>query len=511
MATGDQADIASRIRRVLPPAWFPRAPGTGQATAAPVLDAVLAGLGAGWAAIYALYTYAVAQTRIATATDCFLDLAALDFFGSRIERRPGETDNPFRARILAALFQPKDTRAALIEVLTDLTGIAPVVFEPAWPHDTGGYGSLSAPAGGGGSGYGAGAGGAQLWTRSPGQAGGEPGGWGTMSLPFQFFVTAYRPVGGGIAVVAGYGAGAASPAFAPGAVTSRTASATYIDQNGVMQTAGPGVVRPLYSGGVLQGLLLEAASTNEVHNGSASGAGAGMLPTDWTGGGGVGVTMTVIGWGTEAGLSYVDVRFSGTATATATLGIQFGGQTVIAAAAGQTWDYSAFIRVSGGSLAGIYTIVIQTIEFNSSLGIIGDPGLAIGPTAAVLTANRFSFSFVTPAATAYLWPTWYFGVVNGAAIDITFRFAGIQVEQSPAATSYIPTSGTAATRDADALSDTEHGAGGYGAGPSAGSGAGAIEWADQDLVSGQVTDAAIDAAIAGVLPAAYQAWVRIES
>ncbi|HVB67995.1 MAG TPA: hypothetical protein VNE67_09090 [Acetobacteraceae bacterium] len=257
--------------------------------------------------------------------------------------------------------------------------------------------------------------------------------------------------GGAAGFAAALAAAGAAPPWSAGLSTRRQASATYIDQNGAMQTAGPGVVRPLYSGGVLQGLLIEAASTNEVLNGSASGAGPGALPTGWTGGGGSGVTMTVIGGGTEAGLPYVDVRFSGTATATNTLGIQFGAQTGIAASSGQTWDYSAFIRVSGGSLAGIYAIATEAIEYNSSLGVVGAPFLAIGPTAAILTANRFSFSFVTPAATAYLWPVWYFGVTSGAAIDVTFRFAGIQVEQGSAATSYVPTSGTAATRDADTL------------------------------------------------------------
>ncbi len=65
-------------------------------------------------------------------------------------------------------------------MLTDLTGRAPIIFEPARPADTGGYNSASL-------------------------AYGAAGGWGSLALPFQCFVTAYRPHGSGIATIAGYG------------------------------------------------------------------------------------------------------------------------------------------------------------------------------------------------------------------------------------------------------------------------------------------------------------------
>jgi len=471
---GDQNDMRARIKAVLPPQWFP--------DTTPILDGLLAGLGAGWAGLYSLLDYVKRQTRIATAADVFLDIVARDFFGSRIVRSAGQADNAFRSRILPELLRERDTRSALISALSDLTGLKPLVFEPARTTDTGGWGVALA--------YEA------------------AGGWGSLALPFQCFVTALRPIGGGIANVNGYGSGSSVPSWAPGAVTARQASATYIDQNGAMQTAGPGVVRPNYVGGVLQGLLLEAASTNEVRNGNASGAGPGVLPTDWFGGGGAGVTMTVVGGGVSAGLSYVDVRFSGTATSTTTLGIQFGLQTDIAALPAQTWDYSLFPGLAAGTLSGVYAVGIQIVEYNSGMGVVAAPAITFTPTNAILTAQRQSFSFVTPAATAYLWPTWYFGVTSGAAIDATFRFAGIQVEQSSAATSYIPTSGTAATRDADAVSNTQPGTGGYG-GLAPSQTAGAIEYADLVMVQAQVSDGDIDAVIAATMPVATIAWTRI--
>jgi hypothetical protein len=45
---------------------------------------------------------------------------------------------------------------------------------------------------------------------------GVAGGWGNLDLPFQCFVTAYRPTGSGIAVVAGWGE--PSGAYGQGAI-----------------------------------------------------------------------------------------------------------------------------------------------------------------------------------------------------------------------------------------------------------------------------------------------------
>ncbi len=81
-------------------------------------------------------------------------------------------------------------------MLQDLTGRAPRVFEPGRTTDTGGYASLNG--GGGGMAY------------------GVAGGWGSLDLPFQCFITAYRPTGSGIAEVAGWGG--PSGAYGQGAI-----------------------------------------------------------------------------------------------------------------------------------------------------------------------------------------------------------------------------------------------------------------------------------------------------
>ena len=173
MATGDTSDFLSRIKAVMPRGWFP--------DSTPILDGVLSGCAAGWSFCYAMIAFVRLQARRLTASGVFLDMLAFDFFRTFIVRRTNETDAAFSKRIGLEMFREKGTRAGLIKALTDLTGRAPAVFEPRYPLDTGGYGVTGA------MGYGA------------------AGGYGSLLLPFQFFVTAYRPLGVGVASVAGFG------------------------------------------------------------------------------------------------------------------------------------------------------------------------------------------------------------------------------------------------------------------------------------------------------------------
>lgn len=174
MATGDSDDMLVRLKALLPRGWF------GDST--PVLDALGSGFAWGLSFIYGLIQYAQLQTRIATATDGFLDLISFDFFGNNLLRRSTETDDTFRARIQASLFKKKATRQAMIDMLTALTGRAPIIFEPARVLDAGGYdtGILAYDV---------------------------AGGYGDLNLPAQAFITAFRPPGSGIPLIAGYDTG----------------------------------------------------------------------------------------------------------------------------------------------------------------------------------------------------------------------------------------------------------------------------------------------------------------
>jgi len=171
---GDVNDMLGRLKAVLPARWF------GDTT--PVLDGLLTGLAAAWSGLYALLRSVAAQARIATASGIFLDMASADYFGLALPRASGESDGAFSLRIRANLLAPRATRAAVVTALANLTGRTPAIFEPLNASDTGGYNA-------GTLGY------------------GVAGGYGCSSLPFQFFVTAYRPNATLVSHAGGYGVG----------------------------------------------------------------------------------------------------------------------------------------------------------------------------------------------------------------------------------------------------------------------------------------------------------------
>jgi hypothetical protein len=171
---GDSHDLVARVRKVLPRRWFQ--------WAAPYRDAILGGLADSAAWCYSLITYARLQSRIATSSGIFLDLIGWDFFSARFTRRNGETDNSWRPRILQEILRPRQTRAAITQLLIDLTTRTPVLIEAWNTGDVGGYGIASM------GGYGTG-----------------PGCYGSLALNNEVFVTAFRAPNQGIPNVNGYG------------------------------------------------------------------------------------------------------------------------------------------------------------------------------------------------------------------------------------------------------------------------------------------------------------------
>ncbi|MCJ7926433.1 MAG: hypothetical protein MUW55_10965 [Pantoea vagans] len=171
MATGDQNDIYTRLKGLLPPTWF--------GDSSPLLTGALTACASALAWCYSLYLYAKLQTRISTATGGWLDVASYDFFGKSLQRAAGQPDDLFRNQMKINLFRERGTRQAIIDILKDLTGNTPTIFEPQRPLDTGSYGGPMI-------GY------------------GVAGGYGSLMIPYQAFVIAYRPKGTGIPYIAGY-------------------------------------------------------------------------------------------------------------------------------------------------------------------------------------------------------------------------------------------------------------------------------------------------------------------
>jgi hypothetical protein len=161
MAIGDQTDLFTRLKALIPKSWF---------QSSPYFDATLQGPAWALSSIYSQITYAALQTRISTATDGYLDLIANDFFGTNLPRLTNETDGAYRTRILANLFVKGPTRANMSAVLKLVTGTAPTIFEPSNTSDSGGWD------------------GAFYWDTGVGQ-------WGA-PMPYQSYVIAYRPSSG---------------------------------------------------------------------------------------------------------------------------------------------------------------------------------------------------------------------------------------------------------------------------------------------------------------------------
>lgn len=159
MTIGSISDILSRLKAQIPSSWFKLSSN---------FDATLQGPAWALSTIYNQITYATLQTRIATATDGYLDLIANDFFGTNLPRLANEQDGAYRARILANLFVKGPTRANMSAVLALVTGRVPDIFEPSNTTDSGGWD------------------GAFYWDTGVGK-------WGA-PMPYQAYVTAYRPL-----------------------------------------------------------------------------------------------------------------------------------------------------------------------------------------------------------------------------------------------------------------------------------------------------------------------------
>lgn len=163
----------------------------------------------------------------------------------------------------------------------------------------------------------------------------------------------------------------------------------------------------------------ENTRMNLIKNNSMSGAGAGVIPTTWTlvTGAPAGITATVVGAGTAdatLGLPYIDISFSGTATATGTYALQFGanadngclelktaapaaggsgyvvGETITLASTGGTQKVAATVRVTSvaaGAVTGVEIINRGSFSVNPSSNPITQASTTGSGTGATFTVT----------------------------------------------------------------------------------------------------------------------------
>lgn len=242
-------------------------------------------------------------------------------------------------------------------------------------------------------------------------------------------------------------------------VVTRSASnsATRVNSAGFIETVADNVPRLDYPlGGITAGcpaLLVEPAATNGIRNNSMVGAvvgSPGTIPTNWILGG-VGLVQQIVAVGTENGVSYIDLRLSGTATAnTATL--SFESSTQIAALTGQTWTISSYLKTI--ALPSPPTSFVLAITERTSGGALVAQQSANVSLTSTLARYSYSPTLNGGATTAFAQPRLFFALVIGQAYDFTIRVGYPQMEQGSVATSVIPTTTVAITRGAEVVDRT---------------------------------------------------------
>jgi len=207
-----------------------------------------------------------------------------------------------------------------------------------------------------------------------------------------------------------------------------------------------------------RGFLIEGASTNRIANSEMVGASIGVHPTTWQAGNSNGVVTSIVGTGTEDGMPYVDVRFSGTATLAGTTNLEFNAVASTTAAVGELWCGSVYIRkLSGTDPSGSKSL--QLIEGNPSyLGSPGAANVSIGWGAASLRLHRpYAVGTLANAGSTNIRLALSMTYALSEVVDITMRVACPQLEGGTTPSCYapsspIPTYGIVATRAVDACS-----------------------------------------------------------
>jgi len=195
-------------------------------------------------------------------------------------------------------------------------------------------------------------------------------------------------------------------------------------------------------------MLTSGERRNSIRNNTMAGAvvGApGTLPTNWSSDL-RGFTHSVVAVGTENGVDYIDIQFSGTANTSFT-DLQFDVPTATIATTGQTWTQSAWLKVIAQPLPPS-SFVFRSQEFTSTGTIVTQVNSAGLPITTSLQRISYTRTLNGGDTVARVRTVLRAIVVNGESYDFTIRIGLPQMEQGSYASPVIKTTTTAITRPA---------------------------------------------------------------
>jgi len=212
-------------------------------------------------------------------------------------------------------------------------------------------------------------------------------------------------------------------------------------------------------GNLGNGINAVVLATNSIRNNTMVGAVAGTpgtLPTNWRFANNIGLPYSIVGTGVDDEIFYIDIRFFGAVTASASgreLYFYWDSLSAIPVAQGQTWTHSCYAKIIAGSLTGIiggelYLVANNGAESNNT----GEAPFRsfnysslIGSFAECRVFQTYTF---IQATTAYVEPRIDVNFTSDANdIDFTLRIGMPQLERSE----YLTPSIATATAPASAL------------------------------------------------------------
>lgn len=237
---------------------------------------------------------------------------------------------------------------------------------------------------------------------------------------------------------------------------SRPTTATYVNSVNAWNTASANTLRRSDLG-----LHISETRTNTIRNPRCLGGTLGTpggAPTWWVVSGATdGLTRQIMGTGAEDGIDYIDIRFYGTATATAAVYIYLENAGTPPMAAGQSWAGSVFVRLVGGSVSTLISTYLLLQARNAAGTIATETATATFTlTDAGLGSQRVKLAInLAHVDTAHCVFPLVFNYANGAVVDFTVRVGWPCLERGKFASAPplpAPVTVAASTRAADVIS-----------------------------------------------------------